>query len=86
MINKPKNYIRMECLVKTLTQWTLTQGRSTKGSCVEASETPNFQLGMGQGPIFRPFLGLEIFVTRIDRCRRRLALDHSRGPCLILWQ
>jgi hypothetical protein len=83
MINKPKTYIRMECLVKTLTQWTLTQVRSTMLSWVAASKTPNFQLCIGQGPIFRPFLGSEIPVTRVDRCRRSLALDHLGGPCLI---
>jgi hypothetical protein len=27
---------------------------------VEASETPNFQLGIGQGPIFRPYPVSEI--------------------------
>jgi hypothetical protein len=48
-----------------------------------ASGTPNFQLGIGQGPIFRPFPGSEILVIKVDRCRRRLALDHWGGPCLI---
>ncbi len=52
-----KNYIRIECLVKALMQWTLTQVRSTKWSWVETIETPNFQLGIGQGPMFRPFPG-----------------------------
>jgi hypothetical protein len=49
----------MECLVKALTQWTLTQVRSTKWSCVDTIESPIFQLGIGQGPMFRPFPGFE---------------------------
>jgi hypothetical protein len=48
-----------------------------------ASVTPNFQLGIRQGPILRPFPGSEILVTKVDRCRRRLALHHWGGPCLI---
>jgi hypothetical protein len=75
----------MECLVKALMQWTLTQVRSTKWSWVETIETPNFQLGIGQGPMFRPFPGFEILVTRVDRYASRLALDCSGGPCLIWW-